>query len=57
MEEAVVTPNVGFMETDVIAETPDSAESFLSPPQGRCESIQWLGHTFNNALMLSTEND
>lgn len=44
------TPNVSFMDTDVIAETSDSLESLLSTPQGRSESAQWIGRTFKNAL-------
>lgn len=44
------TPNVSFMDTDVIVETPDSLESLLSTPQGRSESAQWIGRTFKNAL-------
>lgn len=46
-------PPVSFMDTDVIAETPDdppNVADVLSTPQGRRESLEWIERSFKHPL-------
>lgn len=39
-----------FIETDTVAETPDTVAELLSTPQGRTESLKWVSETFQHPL-------